>query len=32
MIAKYWIEELTSLDVAIDIASEFRYKTNNLKK
>ena len=32
MIAKYWIEELTSLDVAIDIASEFRYKTNKFKK
>ncbi len=32
MIAKYWIEELTSLDVTIDIASEFRYKTNKFKK
>jgi len=32
MIAKYWIEELTSLDVAIDIASEFRYKNNKFKK
>jgi len=32
MIAKYWLEELTSLDVAIDIASEFRYKTNRFKK
>jgi glutamine---fructose-6-phosphate transaminase (isomerizing) len=31
MIAKYWIEELTSLDVAIDIASEFRYKRNKFK-
>lgn len=31
MIAKYWIEELTSLEVAIDIASEFRYKRNKFK-
>ena len=30
--AKYWIEELTSLDVAIDIASEFRYRKNRFKK
>jgi Glucosamine 6-phosphate synthetase, contains amidotransferase and phosphosugar isomerase domains len=29
--SKYWIEELTSLDVAIDIASEFRYKRNKFK-
>ncbi len=26
LVAKYWIEELTSLDVEIDIASEFRYR------
>ena len=32
MIAKYWLEELTSLNVIIDIASEFRYKTNKFKK
>ena len=32
MIAKYWLEELTSLDVIIDIASEFRYKKNKFKK
>jgi len=32
IIAKYWLEELTSLDVIIDIASEFRYKTNKFKK
>ncbi|MDC1538811.1 glutamine--fructose-6-phosphate transaminase (isomerizing) [Pelagibacteraceae bacterium] len=32
MIAKYWLEELTSLDVVIDIASEFRYKANKFKK
>ena len=24
--AKYWFEELTSLDVNVDIASEFRYR------
>ena len=24
--AKYWFEELTSIEVEIDIASEFRYK------
>jgi glutamine---fructose-6-phosphate transaminase (isomerizing) len=35
MVAKYWLEELTTLDVDIDIASEFRYRnlkfnTNNL--
>ena len=33
--AKYWLEELTSIDVEIDIASEFRYRklkfnSNNL--
>ena len=32
LMAKYWIEELTSLDVAIDIASEFRYRKNRFKK
>ena len=26
LMAKYWFEELTSLDVNIDIASEFRYR------
>jgi glucosamine--fructose-6-phosphate aminotransferase (isomerizing) len=30
--AKYWFEELTSLDVSIDIASEFRYRKNKFKK
>ena len=35
LVAKYWLEELTSIDVEIDIASEFRYRnlkfnTNNL--
>ena len=29
LVAKYWFEELTSIDVDIDIASEFRYR--NLK-
>ena len=31
MMAKYWFEELTSLDVNIDIASEFRYRKNRFK-
>ncbi len=26
IVAKYWFEEITSLDVEIDIASEFRYR------
>jgi len=30
--AKYWFEELTSLDVNVDIASEFRYRKNRFKK
>ena len=35
LVAKYWLEELTSVDVEIDIASEFRYRklrfnSNNL--
>ena len=32
LIAKYWFEELTTLDVTIDIASEFRYRNNRFKK
>tara|TARA_B100000989_G_scaffold16992_1_gene11232 strand:+ start:6547 stop:8367 length:1821 start_codon:yes stop_codon:yes gene_type:complete len=32
LIAKYWFEELTSFDVSIDIASEFRYRKNRFKK
>ena len=32
LMAKYWFEELTSLDVAVDIASEFRYRKNRFKK
>jgi glutamine---fructose-6-phosphate transaminase (isomerizing) len=32
LIAKYWFEEITTLDVTIDIASEFRYRKNRFKK
>ena len=32
LMAKYWFEELTSLDVKVDIASEFRYRKNRFKK
>ena len=32
MMAKYWFEELTTLDVSIDIASEFRYRNHRFKK
>ncbi|MDA9663342.1 glutamine--fructose-6-phosphate transaminase (isomerizing) [Candidatus Pelagibacter sp.] len=32
LMAKYWFEELSSLDVSIDIASEFRYRKNRFKK
>jgi glucosamine--fructose-6-phosphate aminotransferase (isomerizing) len=31
LMAKYWFEELTKLDVNIDIASEFRYRKNRFK-
>ncbi len=31
LMAKYWFEELTNLDVSIDIASEFRYRKNRFK-
>ena len=31
LMAKYWFEENTTLDVTIDIASEFRYRKNRLK-
>ena len=31
LMAKYWFEELTSLDVNIDIASEFRYRKNRFR-
>jgi len=30
--AKYWFEELTTLDVSVDVASEFRYRKNKFKK
>ena len=32
LMAKYWFEELTSLDVTVDIASEFRYRKNRFRK
>jgi glucosamine--fructose-6-phosphate aminotransferase (isomerizing) len=32
LMAKYWFEELTKLDVTIDVASEFRYRNNRFKK
>jgi len=32
LMAKYWFEELTTFDVTIDIASEFRYRKNRFKK
>ncbi len=32
LMAKYWFEELTALDVSIDIASEFRYRKNRFKE
>ncbi len=31
LMAKYWFEELTQIDVSIDIASEFRYRKNRFK-
>ena len=30
--AKYWIEQLTNIEVETDIASEFRYRKNRFKK
>ncbi|MBM3631051.1 MAG: glutamine--fructose-6-phosphate transaminase (isomerizing), partial [Alphaproteobacteria bacterium] len=32
LMAKYWFEKLTSFDIAVDIASEFRYRKNKFKK
>ena len=32
LMAKYWFEGLTSLDVNVDIASEFRYRKNRFKR
>ena len=31
LVAKYWFEEYTSLDVSVDIASEFRYRKLKFK-
>ena len=31
LMAKYWFEQLTSFDVTVDIASEFRYRKNRFK-
>ena len=32
LMAKYWFEQLTTLNVNVDIASEFRYRNNRFKK
>ena len=32
LMAKYWFENFTTLDVSVDIASEFRYRKNKFKK
>ena len=32
VIAKYWFEKLTNLEVDVDIASEFRYRNNRFRK
>ena len=32
LMAKHWFEQLTNLDVYVDIASEFRYRNNRFKK
>ena len=32
LMAKYWFEQITTLDVNVDIASEFRYRKNRFKK
>ena len=32
LVAKYWFEELTSIDVDVDIASEFRYRNIKFNK
>ena len=32
LVAKYWFEQHTSLEVSVDIASEFRYRKLNFKK
>jgi glucosamine--fructose-6-phosphate aminotransferase (isomerizing) len=32
LMAKYWFEQLTTLNVTVDIASEFRYRNNRFKE
>ena len=32
LMAKYWFEKLTTLNVSVDIASEFRYRNNRFKR
>ena len=32
LLAKYWFEQISNLEVEIDIASEFRYRKNRFKK
>ena len=32
LMAKYWFEQITSFDVSVDIASEFRYRKNRFKE
>ncbi len=32
LMSKYWFEQMTNLDVNVDIASEFRYRKNKFKK
>ena len=32
IMGKYWFEKLTTLNVSVDIASEFRYRKNKFKK
>ena len=32
LMSKYWFEQMTNLDVSVDIASEFRYRKNKFKK
>tara|TARA_B100000700_G_scaffold263232_1_gene300252 strand:- start:50 stop:1870 length:1821 start_codon:yes stop_codon:yes gene_type:complete len=32
LMAKYWFEQLTSINISVDIASEFRYRNNRFNK
>ena len=32
LMAKYWFEQITTFDVSVDIASEFRYRKNRFKE